>query len=113
MLKAAYSGGVGAVPCFSEWWENLTGDEEYEQELCVLAVDRDGVPAGLAQCWSSGFVKDLAVAEIWRRRTLGRSLLYEVFHRFTQRGLPHVDLKVHGDNLAALGLYRSLGMTVV
>jgi ribosomal protein S18 acetylase RimI-like enzyme len=67
----------------------------------------------MAQCWTSSFIKDLAVHPAARRRGLGRALMLATFHAFAQRGSTHVDLKVREENAAAQALYRSLGMRVV
>jgi ribosomal protein S18 acetylase RimI-like enzyme len=113
LLEAAFAGTPDAIPDFQDWWAQLATDSEYDPDLCVLAVSKSGTAAGFAQCWTSGFVEDLAVARQWRRRGLGRCLLLEVFARFARRGMPHVDLKVRAGNIGALALYHSLGMTEV
>ena len=72
--------------------------------------DGNGI-AGVAQCWTSAFVKDLAVRPRLRRRGLGSALLLQAFRTFRERGAAFVDLKVVADNLSgALRLYRSHGM---
>ena len=49
--------------------------------------------------------KDLVVDESWRRRGLGKALLWRVFHTFATRGASAVDLKVEATNTGALALY--------
>ena len=78
-----------------------------------LARDGTGRLAGVAQCWTSGFVKDLAVARDWRRRGLGRALMLRVFAAFAERGAPSVDLKVRAGNTAGRAFYDALGMRKV
>ena len=78
-----------------------------------VAVGAAGDPVGLAQCWTSGFIKDLAVVPPWRGRGIGDALLAEVFLEFRNRGLPHVDLKVGAANAPALSVYRRAGMIEV
>jgi ribosomal protein S18 acetylase RimI-like enzyme len=110
-LTAAFAQGGGSVPPFEQWWTTLRSDPEFETTLFFIAVDAEGQIAGLAQCWSSGFIKDLAVASEWRRRGLGQALLLHVFACFRQRGAPHVDLKVERDNPSgAARLYHRAGM---
>lgn len=109
-LDHAYRKGGGVVPPFEVWWQDLRGDAEYDPMLVFLAVDQGGVVIGVAQCWTSAFVKDLAVAEHWRRRGVGEALLTHVFAAFQTRGAGHVDLKVEADNAAALRLYGRLGL---
>lgn len=110
LLAAAYRNGFGSVAAFDEWWTNLVEDPEFDPALVFIAADENANPVGLAQCWTSGFVKDLVVAETWRGRGLGRALLVTAFHAFASRGLTHVDLKVETGNATARRLYQSLGM---
>ena len=119
LLKAAhavltpnYWEGGGGAPIFPRWWKALRKDDEFDPALFFLAMDSDGV-AGLAQCWTSAFVKDLAVAPRLRRKGLGRALMLAAFEAFTQRGAAHVDLKVREDNAPAIALYKSLGMRTI
>lgn len=114
LLAAAYARGGGRAAPFADWWEALRTDAEYDPALVLLAVDGDGVLAGVAQCWTSGFVKDLAVAGGWRRQGLGAALLRAAFAAFQARGAAFVDLKVEADNpWGAERLYRREGMVEV
>jgi ribosomal protein S18 acetylase RimI-like enzyme len=111
LLAAAYAGGGGYVEPFPIWWQSLSGDSEYDPALCLIAVDQGDEIVGLAQCWTSAFVKDLAVAPLLRRRGLGSALLLEAFLTLQRRGAAFVDLKVEANNPSgALRLYRSHGM---
>jgi ribosomal protein S18 acetylase RimI-like enzyme len=113
LLETAYWAGGGGADKFSRWWPKLRKDPEFDPALCFLAEDADGL-AGVAQCWTSGFVKDLAVHPRARKRGLGRALMLTVFAAFRARGWEHVDLKVQADNPSgAVALYRALGMEVV
>ena len=58
-----------------------------------------GALAGVAQCWTGAFLKDLAVRPDMRRHGLGRALLHHCFAVFRRRGAPAVDLKVEAENL--------------
>jgi ribosomal protein S18 acetylase RimI-like enzyme len=111
LLQSAYAGGGGCVAPFGPWWSSLAADVEYDPALCVVAQDADGVLVGVAQCWTSAFVKDLAVHPIWWRRGVGRALLLQVFQVFRSRGAETVALKVQADNVAAIRFYERLGMT--
>jgi ribosomal protein S18 acetylase RimI-like enzyme len=112
VLTAGYWEGGGGAPIFRQWWKVLRTDSEYAPELVFLAADVEGV-AGIAQCWTSSFVKDLAVHPRARRRGIGKALMLQAFHAFAQRGEKHVDLKVRAENTAAIALYESLRMRVV
>ena len=114
LMRAAYAGGGGSVGAFEAWWPALRDDAEFDASLCFLAIDGAGEIAGVAQCWTSGFVKDLVVHPRARRRGLAEALLLTVFQAFRRRGASHVDLKVELDNpTGALRLYRRLGMVEV
>ena len=110
LLTAAYANGSGSVPPQSEWWPAVTADEEYEPDLVFVAADKADAPVGLALCWNSSFIKDVAVDAGWRGRGIGEALLRTSFAAFQQRGFAHVDLKVVAGNESAIRLYRRLGM---
>jgi ribosomal protein S18 acetylase RimI-like enzyme len=111
LLQSAYARGGGTVAPFGPWWSALAADSEYDPQLCFLAQDSEGALVGVAQCWTSAFVKDLAVHPLWRRRGIGRALMLEVFQIFRERGASHVALKVEAGNAAAIRFYQRLGMT--
>lgn len=114
LIAEAYSNGGGEIAGFPEWWAALRSDDEYDPDLVFVAVDRLGRIVGAAQCWTSGFVKDLAVERVWRRRGLGAALLLHAFSVFWDRGRDAVDLKVEvGNPSGAERLYRALGMKPV
>jgi ribosomal protein S18 acetylase RimI-like enzyme len=114
LLVEAYARGGGTVEPFAIWWPSLRDDSDYDPALVFVAADERDVIVGVAQCWTSAFVKDLAVAPSMRRHGLGSALLHQVFHAFRERGAAFVDLKVHSDNPSgALRLYRSLGFEEV
>lgn len=112
LLNAAYKDGGGAVEDFDAWWPQLRDDAEFDDALCFVATDVEGGRViGFAQCWTSAFIKDIAVAPNWRRRALGKALMQRIFQSFKERGSDHVDLKVEVDNPhGAVQFYKSLGM---
>ena len=59
--------------------------------------------AGAALCWTSAFLKDLAVRPDMRRLGIGENLLRQVFRHFRVRGAAAVDLKVETGNANASG----------
>jgi ribosomal protein S18 acetylase RimI-like enzyme len=113
LLLLAYRNGAGLVDELSLWWPALSKDSDYDQALCLLAVETSGALVGAAQCWKSGFLKDLVVRPDAQRRGVGRALLLHVFATLRARGVASVELKVHADNQAGRGLYEQVGMTVV
>lgn len=110
VIAESYADGAGEIAPFDEWWAALQTDSEYDPALVFVACDPTQRTVGVAQCWSGGFIKDLAVAPHARRKGLGRALLQTVFLEFRHYGAPHVDLKTHAGNDAALALYRAVGM---
>jgi ribosomal protein S18 acetylase RimI-like enzyme len=110
ILVEAYASGFGSEAPLDVWWPAIAADSEYDESLVFVAIDQSGAPVGFALCWTSGFIKDLAVAPYWRGRGLGEALLRTAFNVFRQRGLAHVDLKVVAENATAIRLYRRLGM---
>ncbi len=109
ILAEAYADGFGEVAGFADWYDALVSDEEYDAELCFIYGSGNRL-AGFAQVWTSGFVKDIAVANAFRRQGIGRALMLAAFAELQARGLDQVRLKVHPDNQGAIALYRALGM---
>jgi ribosomal protein S18 acetylase RimI-like enzyme len=112
LLAHGYQRGGGTVDAFENWLPALTGDSEFEPELCFLVEVGDDLAAA-AICWSSAFVKDIVVHENWRRRGFGESLLRLAFRTFQDRGSTHVELKVQAQNAPAIRLYERVGMRAV
>ena len=112
LLKLAYTQGRG-VPDYSTWWVALSEDTEFDPALCFLAVDGRDRICGVAQCWTSSFLKDLAVHPDFQRQGVGEGLLRQVFRTFRRRGAPHLDLKVEAGNAPAIRLYERVGMRQV
>jgi len=113
LLRTAYADGGGSVPDFDDWWWPLVEDREFDPALLIVAAHPTGQPAGLIQCWTSAFVKDLVVAPDARNRGLGSWLLQHAFAIFAARGASHVDLKVQAGNSGARRFYARHGMVEV
>lgn len=114
LLEVGYAQGGGEVGTFNAWWAGLRNDDEFAEDLCFLAVSDEGGVVGVAQCWTSAFIKDLAVHPLYRRRGIAEALLKAVFYEFHRRGGRQVDLKVRIDNATgALQLYEKIGMREV
>lgn len=111
LLDECFPGGL--IADFGDWYGNLTSDAEFDPALCVPALSEAGDVAGFVQCWTSGFVKDLAIAPRYRCRGLGAALMLHAFALFAARGAPHVDLKVQLAEAPARRLYARLGMLAV
>ncbi len=112
VLEAGYWEGGGGAPKFRQWWSKLSKDRHFDPELCFLATDIEGV-CGICQCWTSNFIKDLAVHPRARRFGIGRALMLTAFAAFKMRGAEFVELKVREENPGAQALYKELGMRVI
>ena len=114
LLVEAYKLGGGQVGPVHEWWSDLERDPEFDPTVFFLAIDETNRIVDLAQCWTSAFLKDLAVAEAWRRRGVGQALVLHAFSAFRARGAERFDLKVKLSNPSgAIQLYQRLGMRPV
>jgi ribosomal protein S18 acetylase RimI-like enzyme len=99
---------------FDEWWDKRSHDPEFDPELCFLVFDPAPALVAVALCWTSGFLRDLAVHATARRAGIGEALMRQVFAACQARGASHVDLKTNvRDNADAVRLYRRLGMVEV
>ena len=104
----------GADGPFEQWWPRISGDAEFEPKLFFLVHDASGRLAAVALCWTSAFLRDLAVAPEARGLGLAEALMWHVFGVFQKRGAAHVDLKTDTvENADALRLYLRLGMAEV
>nr|WP_301295096.1 N-acetyltransferase [Pseudomonas marginalis] len=104
--------GGGRVANLQTWRQQFVTDAEFDPTLCLVASNAEGI-LGVAQCWTSAFIKNLAVHPCAQGQGLGRALLLHAFQVFKQRGEPYVDLKVLESNQRARQLYESAGMVFV
>ncbi|WLI30434.1 GNAT family N-acetyltransferase [Pseudomonas rhodesiae] len=112
VLRMTQDQGGGRVPDLPTWQAQFTTDAEFDPTLCLVASNPSGI-LGVAQCWTSAFIKNLCVHPCAQGQGLGRALLLHAFQVFKQRGEPYVDLKVLESNLRARRLYESVGMGFV
>lgn len=112
LMELGYREGGGRVPSLEVWQQRFETDPEYDPTLCFIARDAEGI-VGVAQCWTSAYIKNLVVHPRVQGLGLGRALLLHAFKVFQQRHEGFVDLKVREDNLRAQRLYESAGMYVV
>lgn len=112
VLRLTQDQGGGRVPNLETWQRQFTTDAEFDPTLCLVASNDEGI-LGVAQCWTSAFIKNLSVHPCAQGQGLGRALLLHSFQTFKQRGEPYVDLKVRESNLRARQLYESAGMRFV
>lgn len=103
---------------YDEWAHWLLSSPTFVPELWFLAVE-SGQPAGIAICHphssmpDHGWIRILGVRRDWRRRGLGRALLYHAFTEFRRRGLVAAGLGVDAESLTGANrLYQEVGMRV-
>jgi ribosomal protein S18 acetylase RimI-like enzyme len=97
------------VGAFDAWLPALERDPEYDVNLWVIVADHEGI-VGVAQCWTSAFIRHLGVHPRARRQGIGRLLLHQALAIFARRGEGWLDLKVMENNLPARRLYEQAGM---
>lgn len=112
VLRLTQDQGGGRVPNLETWQQQFTTDAEFDPTLCLVVSNGDGI-LGVAQCWTSAFIKNLSIHPCAQGQGLGRALLLHSFQAFKQRGEPYVDLKVLESNGRARQLYESAGMKFV
>lgn len=112
LMQVGYRQGGGRVPALDVWRQQFENDPEYDPALCFIASNGEGV-IGVAQCWTSSYIKNLVVHPRVQGRGLGKALLLHAFKVFQDRREGFVDLKVLEDNLRARHLYEKSGMYVV
>ena len=112
VLRMTQDQGGGRVAGLDEWRQQFVTNAEFDPVLCLIASNADGI-LGVAQCWTSAFIKNLSIHPCAQGQGLGRALLLHAFHVFKQRGEPYVDLKVLESNTRARHLYESAGMVYV
>lgn len=99
-------GTADAPPSARGWVETMVPQ--------TIVAEEDGTVAGyvFAQLLHDvGYVRNVVVDPRYRRRGLGRRLLLHVRDRVRAAGHRHWCLNVRPDNIAALALYESLGMS--
>lgn len=112
VLRLAQDQGGGRVGALDQWRQQFITDAEFDPTLCLVASNADGI-LGVAQCWTSAFIKNLAIHPAAQGQGLGRALLLHTFQVFQRRGEAFIDLKVRESNLRARQLYESAGMVFV
>jgi ribosomal protein S18 acetylase RimI-like enzyme len=97
-----------------EEWRRLFVDRVPASLLVIARRDGRAVGAALNRVFAdgTGWVSQLAVARDSRGQGLGRSLLLESLRRLSAAGAARLGLEVQAGNEAALGLYRSVGLSV-
>lgn len=112
LIQAAFDRPGRDPQPFESWQEFMMAPEMFRPELWFLA-EADGEMVGACLCVlyePAGWVRQLGVAQVWRRRGLGTALLRHAFQEFWRRKLEHVGLAVTADNERAIHVYEAAGM---
>lgn len=113
---AAETAALAKASAEKPWTEGMISGELARKDVLCRGAAADGRLAGFLFVryfpdeWQ---VMELAVAPAARRRGLARALMSDALSRAAARGCPAVTLEVRAGNGPALGLYASLGFTVV
>ncbi|MEE3914785.1 GNAT family N-acetyltransferase [Pseudomonas viridiflava] len=95
-----------------DWLDAFEHNPEFDRSRCFVAIDSDHV-LGVINCWTSAFIKDLAVHPDDRNRGIGTALLHHLFVHLKRCGEAAVDLKVMENNLIARRLYEKSDLSYV
>lgn len=114
LMNLAYQDGGGDCKDWQDWWPSLRSDPEYAEDLCFVVIDtRSDELIGFAQCWVTGFIKDLVIHPELQRQGIGRALLLHVFRALAERGRKRCALKARTDNPSqAVAFYLASGMEI-
>ncbi len=112
----AFQDHWGHVPGhFENWKLRKLGREDFDSTLWHIAWDGDQI-AGHAQTRyrnGIGWVGNLGVRRLWRKRGLGEALLLHSFNEFYKRGMTRIGLGVDASNpTGATRLYQKVGMHI-
>jgi ribosomal protein S18 acetylase RimI-like enzyme len=90
----------------------------YDRDLDVVAVAPDGTIAAYVNGWLDpvnkiGDLGPVGARVAYRRQGLTRAVLLECMRRMKARGMDRVCVSTGEDNVAARGLYESIGFRIV
>lgn len=99
---------------FSTPWSRESFWEEMEQNKCAryLVAELEGEIVAYAGAWmifEEGHITNVAVAQSHRGKGLGKAITQALMQYAANLGVQYMTLEVRKSNLAAQGLYQSLG----
>ena len=115
LIEAAFYQPERTPSTLEQWREHMKRADIYDPELWFLAMHgADLVGACLSFPYpAGGWVRQLGVAEAWRRKGLGTALLRHSFAVYRQRGFDNVGLSVESKRPDAHRFYQDVGMRQV
>jgi GNAT superfamily N-acetyltransferase len=112
LIQSAFDQPGRTPPSFGEWKAFMMRPDIFEADLWFLGVAGEQV-VGACLCFEypgQGWVRQLCVAESWRRKGLGTALLLHAFGEFRKRRISEVGLTVDSHNPRAFNFYQRVGM---
>lgn len=103
--------------CFSVPWsmESITIELTETEQRLYLVAEEDGHIIGYAGAWlvlDEGQITNIAIHPEFRREGYGAMLTRKLIKELFKRGMSEIFLEVRISNVAALTMYRRLGLTV-
>jgi mycothiol synthase len=112
LIQSAFDRPGRSRQSFEEWKQFMVRPNIFDPDLWFLAEDGDEI-VGACLCFEYpdvGWVRQLGVEELHRRKGLGSALLRHAFREFKNRGYERVGLVVESSNPDAYAFYQQLGM---
>jgi mycothiol synthase len=120
MRAAASHAAFGARMPFEQYWPRYMRFMEspaYDRDRDLITVAPDGRAASFCVFWLDpvnrvGHFEPVGTHPEFQRRGLGRAVIAEGLRRMKAAGMQTATVCTHGDNLAAIGLYQSMGFRI-
>lgn len=97
------------------WSEKQIEEARLREDTLYLSATEDGKLCAVASCVFSAYeamVENVAVAEDFRRRGIGKDLMKAIEDEAKARSLEQISLEVASRNTAATELYKKMGFSV-
>lgn len=103
--------------CFSIPWslDSITTELSETEQRLYLVAEVEGQIIGYAGAWlvlDEGQITNIAIHPDFRREGYGVMLTRKLIRELFKRGMNEIFLEVRISNIAALTMYRRLGLTV-
>lgn len=95
--------------------ESITTELTETEQRLYLVAEEDGHIIGYAGAWlvlDEGQITNIAIHPEFRREGYGAMLTRKLIKELFKRGMSEIFLEVRISNVAALTMYRRLGLTV-
>jgi GNAT superfamily N-acetyltransferase len=112
LIEAAFDQPGRTHPSFETWQALMMRPGTLKPDIWFLALAGEEL-VGACLCFEYpqlGWVRQLGVAEQWRRQGIGAALLHHAFAEFKKRGFNKVGLAVESKRPNAYLFYQSIGM---